>query len=178
MINPTNQTGNSFGFFKTDFFELFITATHKGVSRIDFLEDKKSFLKTGKIKREMKNGSSVYSKKVLDLAIAELDGYFSGIIKKFTVAIDVPGTVFQLSVWEELKKIPYGTTVSYSEIALQIKNPSAMRAVGNANNKNPVPIIVPCHRVIGKNGHISGYGSGEKYKRILLSHEQKYLHFK
>jgi methylated-DNA-[protein]-cysteine S-methyltransferase len=101
----------------------------------------------------------------------QLDEYFSGQRKKFDVALDPQGTPFQLRVWETLRKIPFGKTLSYGEQAHLIGQPTAARAVGTANGKNPISIIVPCHRVIGKNGHLTGFGGGLVAKKKLLEIE-------
>ena len=101
----------------------------------------------------------------------QLQAYFSGRLKKFTLPLAPEGTPFQLQVWQSLKKIPYGKTVSYGEIAKSIGNPSASRAVGAANGQNPLSIIIPCHRVIGSTGKLVGYGGGLSKKEQLLSLE-------
>ena len=106
-----------------------------------------------------------------DQCIQELDEYFFKGRKFFTVELDLRGTAFQKTVWSELLTIPYGTTVSYEAIALRIGDIKAIRAVGVANGQNPVAIIVPCHRVIGKNGELVGYGGGLENKEWLLYHE-------
>lgn len=103
--------------------------------------------------------------------IAELKEYFAGNLRDFTIPLDRRGTPFQLRVWDELRGIPYGETRSYSDIARQIGNPKGQRAVGLANNKNPIGIIVPCHRVIGKKGALVGYASGIDHKERLLKLE-------
>jgi methylated-DNA-[protein]-cysteine S-methyltransferase len=108
---------------------------------------------------------------VLKQCIKELDAYFAGKLNKFTVPLDLEGTDFQKKVWHQLTKIPHGTTLSYGEVAKKIKNPKAARAVGLANNKNNIAIIVPCHRVIGSNGKLVGYASGVNKKKWLLQHE-------
>jgi len=107
-----------------------------------------------------------------DLAAKELEEYFSGKRKKFDIALNPQGTDFQRSVWKALQDIPYGETRSYKEIAQAIGNPKACRAVGMANNKNPVWIIIPCHRVIGSDGTLTGYGGGLKMKQRLLKLEE------
>jgi methylated-DNA-[protein]-cysteine S-methyltransferase len=107
--------------------------------------------------------------------IAQLDRYFKGACFHFDVEMDLKGTAFQKAVWAELAKIPYGQTISYGELALRIGNPKASRAVGMANGKNPIPIIIPCHRVIGKNGSLTGFGGGLDVKQILLDLEKKHL---
>ena len=102
----------------------------------------------------------------------ELKEYFAGQRREFTVPITFHGTPFQQQVWQELKEIPYGVTISYGELADRLGKPSASRAVGLANGKNPVSIIVPCHRVVGANGSLTGYGGGLERKRYLLDFEQ------
>lgn len=108
--------------------------------------------------------------------IQQLKEYFSGKRKKFDLPIEMTGTDFQKSVWKALQKIPYGKTMSYKGIAEKIGNPKAMRAVGNANNKNKLPLIIPCHRVIGANGKLVGFACGLDKKEWLLQLEQKNEH--
>jgi methylated-DNA-[protein]-cysteine S-methyltransferase len=104
--------------------------------------------------------------------IKELDGYFDGNLTRFTVPLDpAVGTRFQRRVWEELTAIPYGQTRSYGEVASAIGNPRASRAVGSANKRNCIPILIPCHRVIKSDGGIGGYNSGTHIKRALLKLE-------
>ncbi len=102
----------------------------------------------------------------------ELDQYFAGRLKRFTTPLAFDGTPFQNQVWTELCRIPYGETISYLELANRIKNPKAVRAVGMANGANPIAIIVPCHRVIGSNGSLTGFGGGIPTKRALLELER------
>jgi methylated-DNA-[protein]-cysteine S-methyltransferase len=101
----------------------------------------------------------------------ELDEYFTARRKFFTVDLDLRGTAFQQRVWNELLTIPYGTTISYEALAVRLGNIKAIRAVGLANGQNPVAILVPCHRVIGKSGSLIGYGGGLENKEWLLYHE-------
>ncbi|MGO0059351.1 methylated-DNA--[protein]-cysteine S-methyltransferase [Brevibacillus fluminis] len=101
-------------------------------------------------------------------AVAELEQYFAGIRRDFTVALDLYGTPFQQTVWTALTHIPYGETRSYKDIAEFIGSSKAVRAVGGANNKNPIPLIIPCHRVIGAGGSMVGYGGGLSIKEHLL----------
>jgi methylated-DNA-[protein]-cysteine S-methyltransferase len=103
---------------------------------------------------------------------AQIEEYLTGKRKQFTVPIALYGTEFQLAVWGALQIIPYGETRSYKEIAAFIGKPKALRAVGMANNRNPISIIVPCHRVIGSNGSLTGYGGGLPLKRRLLELEK------
>ena len=101
----------------------------------------------------------------------QLKEYFSNKRKKFYVPLDIEGTKFQMKVWNELKKIPYGKTASYKDIAIAIGNVKAVRAIGRANGKNPVPIIIPCHRVIEHSGKLGGYSGGTGIKEKLLELE-------
>lgn len=138
---------------------LTLLATEKGLAGIHF---------EGRYGEEWQEGESLY----LDQTEKELQEYFAGERQDFGVALDLAGTDFQLSVWRALSEIPFGVVVSYLHIAEQINNPKAVRAVGLANGSNPVSIIVPCHRVIGANGKLTGYGGGLDRKRTLLVHEK------
>ncbi|WP_419999135.1 methylated-DNA--[protein]-cysteine S-methyltransferase [Streptomyces boninensis] len=108
-------------------------------------------------------------------AIVQLDAYFAGERTDFDLPLKLTGTPFQQRVWKELQQIPYGETISYGELAERIGNPAASRAVGLANGKNPIGIIVPCHRVVGANGSMTGYGGGIQRKQRLLALEQEVL---
>ena len=108
---------------------------------------------------------------VIEQCIAELDEYFFAGRKFFSVELDLRGSEFQKKVWNELLTIPYGKTISYEELAIRIGNIKSIRAVGLANGQNPIAIIVPCHRVIGKSGSLVGYGGGLENKEWLLFHE-------
>ncbi|MPY33305.1 methylated-DNA--[protein]-cysteine S-methyltransferase [Streptomyces adustus] len=102
----------------------------------------------------------------------QLEAYFSGELKQFTLELRLSGTPFQQTVWDQLRAIPYGETRTYGELADALGNPKASRAVGLANGKNPVGIIVPCHRVIGASGSLTGYGGGLDRKQRLLDFER------
>ena len=104
-------------------------------------------------------------------AEAQLRAYFAGELERFHLPLAPRGTAFQRSVWDALAEIPYGSTTSYSELAARIGRPSACRAVGAANGRNPLPVVVPCHRVIGATGMLTGYGGGLERKRHLLALE-------
>ena len=108
---------------------------------------------------------------VLQNCVQQLHEYFQGSRFEFSLPIRFQGTDFDRRVWKALQTIPYGKCVSYSDIAVQIGNPRASRAVGNANHRNPTPIVVPCHRVIRSNGHPGGYGGGVHLKKWLLQFE-------
>ena len=112
------------------------------------------------------------TKGVLKDVRRELDQYFAGKLKKFSTRLAFGGTPFQNQVWKELTRIPYGETISYLDLANRIDNPKAVRAVGMANGANPIAIIVPCHRVIGSNGSLTGFGGGLPTKRALLELEK------
>ena len=103
--------------------------------------------------------------------IAQLDEYFAGRRRTFDLELEPRGTEFQRRVWGELRRIPWGETISYGELARRIGQPSASRAVGAANGRNPIPIVIPCHRVIGANGDLTGFGGGLPIKRKLLALE-------
>jgi AraC family transcriptional regulator of adaptative response/methylated-DNA-[protein]-cysteine methyltransferase len=109
---------------------------------------------------------------LLDQLAGELEAYFQGDLTQFTTPLETPGTDWQQRVWNELLRIPFGETVSYGELAARLGNPGGSRAVGLANGKNRVSIVVPCHRVIASNGTLHGYGGGLNRKRWLLDHEQ------
>jgi methylated-DNA-[protein]-cysteine S-methyltransferase len=103
--------------------------------------------------------------------VEQLEAYLDGRLEEFDLPLAPEGTDFQLQVWQELQNIPYGTTISYGELAGRIGNPKAVRAVGTANGSNPLPIVIPCHRVIGADGSLTGYGGGLEIKEALLSLE-------
>jgi methylated-DNA-[protein]-cysteine S-methyltransferase len=106
-------------------------------------------------------------------AVAQLTAYFAGELKEFELPLDLVGTPFQKRVWKELQHIPYGKTISYQELARRVGNPNASRAVGSANGRNPVAVIVPCHRVIAAGGTLGGYGGGLDRKQWLLDLETR-----
>ena len=107
-------------------------------------------------------------------AVQELREYFDGKRREFDIPLAPEGTEFQKKVWRELQAIPYGETRSYGEIAKAVGSPRASRAVGMANNKNPIPILIPCHRVIGADGSLTGYAGGMEAKKLLLDLEKKH----
>ena len=122
-----------------------------------------------------KNNYEIKNTKVLNLAEKQLLEYFEGKRKKFDLPLKLKGTPFQEKVWNELLKIPYGETRTYGEIAKNIEKPKAARAVGMANHNNPISIVVPCHRVIGVNNRLVGYGLGLDKKQYLLELEKRTL---
>ena len=114
---------------------------------------------------------------ILKMAFYELDQYLDGNLREFSVPINPDGTVFQKLVWSTVRQIGYGERMSYKEVAIKIHRPSAPRAIGNANNKNPIPIFIPCHRVIGINGSLVGYKGDLNIKRFLIELEQSNLNY-
>ncbi len=117
-------------------------------------------------------GRSGKASLVLAAAREQLGAYFAGSLRTFDLPLAPAGTAFQLRVWEGLRRLRFGETVSYAELARRIGSPDAVRAVGAANGRNPLPIIVPCHRVIGADGSLTGFGGGIERKRWLLDHER------
>ena len=109
---------------------------------------------------------------VLRAAIDQLSAYFAGSLREFDLPLEITGTDFQMRVWRLLREIPYGETRSYRDLAVALRNPLAVRAVGAANGANPLPVIIPCHRVIGANGSLVGYGGGLQVKKRLLEFER------
>jgi methylated-DNA-[protein]-cysteine S-methyltransferase len=118
-----------------------------------------------------------YAEKPLAAACEQLRAYFAGTLTQFDLNLRPGGTQFQLQVLDELRRIPYGTTTSYGDIARRIGRPKAVRAVGRANGRNPIPIIIPCHRVIGSTGKLTGFGGGLPTKEALLRLELEHSQF-
>lgn len=115
----------------------------------------------------------VRAREPLAFARVQLEEYFAGTRRQFELPLHPVGTPFQLDVWQALARIPYGDTISYGELARRIDHPQAVRAVGAANGRNPLPIVLPCHRVIGADGSLTGFGGGLPTKRFLLSLEAR-----
>jgi O-6-methylguanine DNA methyltransferase len=126
----------------------------------------------GWLRRALPDAERVEWLPALDAVAGELAEYFAGCRREFRVPLDLRGTPFQVSVWCALAEIPYGQTRTYADIARKVQRPKAFRAVGSANAANPVPIILPCHRVIASGGRLGGYGGGVEAKRRLLAFEQ------
>ena len=110
---------------------------------------------------------------VLTKAARQLDAYFAGDLRRFDLPLDLVGTGFQVAAWRALADIPYGRTISYGEQARRLGRPRAVRAVGAANGRNPLPIVLPCHRIVGADGSLVGFGGGLPRKRLLLEHEAR-----
>jgi len=147
---------------------LFLAASTKGLVRLEF---------DGRVRKLNPRTIQLHeSKSALAPYIRELNDYFAGERREFSFPLDLRGTEFQLACWHALLEIPYGETRSYREIAEAIGHPHAYRAVGMSNNRNPVAIVVPCHRVIASSGSLCGYGGGLEIKRKLLDLERAGLH--
>jgi len=151
---------------------LTIASTAKGICWIDFGKSKDSLPALQRwSKRWISSDQFIVGDKELQEAKEQLQQYFEKKRKMFDIPIDLYGTSFQKLVWQSLITIPYGQVLSYKDIAIQINAPKAVRAIGGANHQNPVPIIIPCHRVIGTNGNLVGYSGGIDIKRSLLTLE-------
>ncbi|KAB3529190.1 methylated-DNA--[protein]-cysteine S-methyltransferase [Alkaliphilus serpentinus] len=146
-----------------------LASTTKGLAFIDFNKDTETFNDT--LIKAFPNGIIQSDDTENQIYIKQLQEYFSGTRRSFNLPLDLRGTPFQIKVWKALMEIPFGETVSYKFIAERIENPKGTRAVGMANNKNKIPIIIPCHRVVGSDGRLVGYGGGMEIKRTLLGLE-------
>ncbi|MGB9928723.1 MAG: methylated-DNA--[protein]-cysteine S-methyltransferase [Methanosarcina sp.] len=144
-------------------YPLLLAGDEEGLKHLIFLKEEKDF----NIPEEWIKNEEFFKE-----TARQLKAYFSGELKSFNLKLAPQGTEFQRSVWNALCEIPFGDTRSYKNIAIAIENPKACRAVGLANNRNPIAIIIPCHRVIGSNGKLTGYASGLDVKEFLLKHEE------
>lgn len=141
--------------------------TARGLACLAFPSESPSSCETWIRSREP-GARVIHDHPVLDALSAQLTAYFDGSLHQFSIPLDLRGTPFQLEVWQALREIPYGEVCSYAGVATTIGRPRAVRAVGMANHANPVPIVVPCHRVIGSNRSLTGYGGGLDLKERLL----------
>ena len=163
MTNPSSIETTRFALLESPVGELLALGDPDGrLTGLHFDEDPRSIGRPAEWVRD-------------DAAFAELrrqlDAYFAGELRRFELALRPSGSPFQLSVWSAQREIPYGQTASYGEIAAAVGQPGAARAVGGANNRNPIAIVIPCHRVIGASGSLTGYGGGLPRKRRLLALE-------
>ncbi|WP_252314491.1 methylated-DNA--[protein]-cysteine S-methyltransferase [Sinobaca sp. H24] len=156
---------------------LTLFSSHKGLMAVKFANAEEAVplfniwaLKVRGADFELEESASA-----LKEAMKQLNEYFNGERKDFSITYDLEGTPFQKAVWEALIDVPYGKTASYKEIAASAGSEKAVRAVGNANNKNPIPIMIPCHRIIGSNGALVGYGGGMNKKIYLLEMEKEQM---
>ncbi len=153
-MNPIQRA-----FLKTPIGYVEIEGSEKGIRHLQFLDFRVKITRTPAVLKE---------------SVTQLEEYFHGIRHHFDLKFDLTGTDFQLMVWDELLKIPYGSTLTYIDLARKIGNIHALRAVGHANGSNPIPVIIPCHRVIGHDGKLVGYRAGLKRKKWLLEHEHAF----
>jgi methylated-DNA-[protein]-cysteine S-methyltransferase len=149
--------------------ELLLTATDEGLTRVWFEEHRHGGPRSAEWRRAEEVGGA--ADRILRTTREQLDAYFAGELTSFDIPLAASGTSFQERVWEALRTIPFGHTTSYGELAIRMGEPKAVRAVGAANGRNPISIIVPCHRVIGARGDLTGFGGGIERKRWLLEHE-------
>lgn len=155
----TKETATYVGYLSSPVGWLEIKADTKGITQVYFQEEKNL--------PENPN-------KHVEKAIKEFNEYFAGKREKFTVKLNPTGTDFQKKVWDELLKIPFGRTTSYFDLSNKLGDVKAIRAVGTANGKNPIAIIVPCHRVVGRDGSLTGYAGGLERKKWLINFEQQF----
>jgi len=159
--------------FETPLGTMHAGVVEEGICLLEFSEP-------GRLDRELKQAARLFGAEIsygfhaeIGILQEQLKEYFDGHRRAFDLKLHIRGTEFQELVWKELLKIPYGTTHTYKQQALALKMPGAIRAVGHANGMNRIAIVVPCHRVIGENGKMTGYGGGLWRKRWLLEHERK-----
>jgi len=149
---------------------IYVASTDKGVCKVSVpRQTKRDFFRW--LRENFDDIEVVDNKSRNKEVIEQLTRYFNGKLAKFTLSVDMKGTPFQVRVWKDLTKIPYGTTISYKQLAKRLGTSRGFQAVGRANAANPVPIIVPCHRVLGADGSLVGYSSGIKTKEFLLKLE-------
>jgi AraC family transcriptional regulator of adaptative response/methylated-DNA-[protein]-cysteine methyltransferase len=166
MIKTTN--------IETPLGEMVAGATDEGVCLLEFQDRKILPAEFKDLTRLLETTAQEGENKHLKTLKKQLKEYFSGKRKEFTIPLVIPGTEFQRAVWMELQNIQFGSTRSYQEQAEALKSPDSVRAVANANGMNRISILIPCHRVIGSDGRLVGYGGGLKRKKWLLDHEKKY----
>lgn len=165
---PTDNQPSSMVFARMDspIGQLTVLADNQGITEIRFPNHETSAPPA----LSLHNGDCPH--RFIEEAIAQLQAYFAGQLTTFDLSLHPAGTEFQKTVWAQLQKVRYGTTASYGAVAAAIGKPRACRAVGMANSRNPIPIVVPCHRIIGSNGALTGFTGGLDIKRWLLAHER------
>lgn len=161
-INPVNESSENFkAYYQSEIGLIEIIGNAAGIKAVNFIEPE----------GRDQNFDGLEMPQPIAACVSQLDEYFRGQRQTFLLKLQPEGTDFQQTVWRQLLTIPYGQTVSYGDIARAVGNEKAVRAVGAANGQNPISIIVPCHRVIGSNGKLTGYGGGLWRKEWLLNHE-------
>lgn len=153
---------------------LTIATTDRGICLVEMGTPDRVSREQAELERALGESFSETDHPLLDRLEEELHEYFAGRRTEFSLPLDTPGTAWQRRVWDELARIPFGHTVSYGQMAARLGNPSGSRAVGLANGRNRVSIVIPCHRVIASDGTLHGYGGGLDRKRWLLEHETAY----
>jgi AraC family transcriptional regulator, regulatory protein of adaptative response / methylated-DNA-[protein]-cysteine methyltransferase len=161
-----------FACLNTPLGEMVAVANHEALCLLEFTDRRMLATQLDRLRKRRGVDPEASVNAVLEQTQRELDDYFSGHLRSFTLRLEPAGTPFQQKAWQLLATIPYGTTRSYAEQAVALGQPTATRAVARANGDNPIAIIVPCHRVIGADGKLTGYGGGLWRKRWLLDHEQ------
>jgi AraC family transcriptional regulator of adaptative response/methylated-DNA-[protein]-cysteine methyltransferase len=158
----------------TPFGDLLAGATTKGLCLLEFTDTQRIEIQLSRLKKQFNKQVVSANSEYFPLLLQQLNAYFKGELYEFSIPLDICGTAFQQQVWEALQTIPYAETRSYQQQAIAIGNPKAVRAVANANRNNKMSILIPCHRVIGKNGSMTGYGGGIWRKQYLLDLEKKH----
>ncbi len=154
--------------------KMLLAASAKGIALCEFVDGRQARDLLAKVPADTRDeapGAAAAARRHLDRAARELAAYFRGRLTKFTVPFDLRGGAFEVSVWRALLEVPFGRTATYGAIAKRLGKPGAARAVGLANGRNPIAIAVPCHRIVGSDGRLVGYGGGLERKRALLEHE-------
>jgi methylated-DNA-[protein]-cysteine S-methyltransferase len=167
---PIEQIGFSRRTYKAPFGVLTVVGSDLGIRYVMFAND----AHPKPLERLRISDSEIHGS--VNDAITQLDEYFNGSRRDFDLPLDLCGTEFQVEAWKALADIPYGHTASYGQQAASIGRPKAVRAIGGANGRNPVAIVLPCHRIVGADGSLTGFGGGIAVKKWLLDHEQSMLH--
>lgn len=154
---------------------MFVCATNRGVCLLEFVDRRMLETEFKDLQRLLKASIIAGENQHIKQAKKEINEYFNGERKSFELKLDTPGTDFQNKVWDHLKDIPFGDVTTYHSLAKTINQPKAVRAIGSANGHNRIAIVVPCHRVVDKNGNLTGYGGGLERKEWLIEHEKKNL---
>ena len=154
-------------FFDSPIGTVYVASTKKGVCEVTIPGSTRSDF-MGWLRKHYVGWDLIESRRENETIVNELKRYFAGRLTRFKSRLDIRGTDFQRKVWSQLRKVPYGTTISYKQLAQRVKSPEGFQAVGRANATNPLPVIIPCHRVLGSDDDLVGYGAGIKTKEYLL----------
>lgn len=160
---------------RTPWVSLLVASSAQGLLAVRFIQKGGEKAALASLRRAYPRAEFVHSPQANQKALDELEAYVQGRLRSFTVPLDLRGRRFQRKVWSAMRRIPFGETKSYAAIARTVGRPKAFRAVGVASRTNPLCIVIPCHRVIGSDGDLCGFGGGLKLKRELLDHEQRRL---